>query len=226
MRMSITTTSGRSDRARRTASWPDGASPTTRKPSCRLSRAARPMRTTSWSSAMRMRMLGVSVMTSIGCSGRSPGGCDRHGKGELRAPSGSALDGQGRAEQLGTASHVGQAVGRSVAAALHHRFGVEAGSIVADLQLQAALRAGQSDIDTSRLRVAQDVAEGLVHDLVQLRRLLRASGAAPTRPPRSAAGRPACWRAARRPRCARSPRRSASPAPRCAGRRWWRGCRC
>jgi hypothetical protein len=59
--MSITTTSGRRMRASRTASSPDSASPTTVNPSCRSSRAPSPMRTTSCSSAMRMRIAGALV---------------------------------------------------------------------------------------------------------------------------------------------------------------------
>jgi hypothetical protein len=56
MRMSISTTSGRSALARRSASSPSAASPTTSIPSWASSRARNPARTSAWSSASSTRI--------------------------------------------------------------------------------------------------------------------------------------------------------------------------
>lgn len=56
MRMSISTMSGRSSRTRRTASSPSAASPATSMSGCASSRARKPARTSSWSSASVTRI--------------------------------------------------------------------------------------------------------------------------------------------------------------------------
>ncbi len=56
MRMSISTTSGRSSRASATASSPSSASPTTSRSSCTSRIARKPARTSVWSSATRTRI--------------------------------------------------------------------------------------------------------------------------------------------------------------------------
>src|SRR3990172_4601087 len=159
--MSMITTSGWAWRAILTASWAVPASPTTAKPGRRSRSVRRPMRTTSWSSTMRM----LTVPSGMALfSHAAQGEFDPH----LGAAPGDALHGEAGAEATGALLHVAEAapVGRPL------RSGIEADAVVGDLQPDGTGSCGQTDTKGGGLGVTGHVAHRLLGDPEQGHRLL------------------------------------------------------
>src|SRR3989304_5152680 len=152
-RMSMITTSGWAWRAILTASWAVPASPTTAKPGRRSRSVRRPMRTTSWSSTMRM----LTVAPGIGLfSHVAQGKFEPH----LGAASRHALHGEAGAQAAGALLHVAEA------APVAGPFGVrvEANAIVGDLQPHRMGSRRQLHAERGRLGVPGHVAQRLLSD--------------------------------------------------------------
>ncbi len=224
MRMSITTTSGRFWRARRTASSPDPASPD-------HAEARLPVEQRGQADADHL----VIVGDEDAHGGRASGQCDRswaatcrchrHRKREPRCRARARSPrSELRVEQLGATPDVGEALRSPSSPAVAVVGGIESGAVVAHLEREAALRAGHPHRHRGRVGVAQHVAEGLERDVAQLLGLLRGQPCAGTGPPAGCPASPACGPGAHRRPPARWPPRPAPRVPRTEGRRWCCGC--
>src|SRR5438309_4989814 len=150
MLTSIRMTSGCNSRAFSTASWPSRASPkTSRSPLSRMI-AARPSRTTRWSSAIRTLIRSTPPLLL-----RSDGDIDEH-PGALPLPRFHA----GRApDQASPLVNPFQAERLPFGRILRHGLHVEPDPVVLDRAFDPAFRDGQGDRGPIRLGVLLDVAE-------------------------------------------------------------------
>src|SRR3990170_3007573 len=160
-RMSMITTSGWAWRAILTASWAVPASPTTAKPGRRSRSVRRPMRTTSWSSTMRM----LTVPSGMALfSHAAQGEFDPH----LGAAPGDALHGEAGAQATGALLHVAE----PAPVGWPFRARVEADAVVSDLQPYRMGGRRQLHAERGRLGVAGHVAQRLLGDAEQRRGLV------------------------------------------------------
>src|SRR6266576_6506482 len=149
MTRSMSTTSGLSRSACRTACSPSAASPTTSRPSWSERKVRSPSRTTSWSSTSSTRI--ASAIPDLQAHGRAVAGR----RADLQAAAGAprALLHRGQAEapraQLGIA-------------------GVEARPVVGDLEHEPAVVAPQPHGDALGAGVAQGVVQRLLGDAQDL----------------------------------------------------------
>src|SRR5688500_6667328 len=91
--MSMTTTSGLSSRALRSASRPSSASPTTSMSACAPTSERSPSRSIMWSSANRIRKVFTRELLLLGCGG------DGDARARRRAPARRRLDAETSADQ-------------------------------------------------------------------------------------------------------------------------------
>src|SRR5213076_112 len=141
MRMSISTTSGRSRRASVTASSPSPASPTTVVSGSVSKIFRRPTRTSAWSSAIRTVVIGSAA-------------------GRARRSRRSAAGVEAAAVERHTLAHAHEAV----PAGCCRRRG--SGAVVGDLELERVRRVADLDPRPRLARVLQRVRQRLLHDPV------------------------------------------------------------
>src|SRR3712207_4097549 len=143
-------TSGSNRSTSRTTSSPSEASPTTSKSGWVPRTAARPSRSTGWSSATRSRIL----------STRDP--FERQGRLDAGPPAGAALHAQHAAEHGDPLPHAQYPV-----PVLRHPRRVEPAAVVFHEEPDRLRRGDEPDGYAPRTRVAGDVGEGFAADAVQ-----------------------------------------------------------
>src|SRR5262249_10829984 len=126
--MSISTTSGRWDLIRLSASRPSAASPITSTPARLCSKRRMPARIRRWPSASNPRIGFMVCSFGVGRLGHGEAGAD------AGAVAGAGLDGQGAAEQLDSLLHAQKAEAGPLGRPPPGRLGVEADPVVADGQ--------------------------------------------------------------------------------------------
>src|SRR5258708_28897234 len=166
-RTSITTTSGRAHSARSIASLTVAASPATDIPPASSSSALTPLRTTSWSSTIMTRS-GRVLTSAMFSSSRSNSQLHRL-DGQLnsygRPLAGRRLDGKPPPDPFNALPHIAQALAAGTA-----RAGLEATTVVVNLENCAIVALHEADSAGGRLGVPRHVGERFPRHLYELRR--------------------------------------------------------
>src|SRR5215216_7140082 len=158
MRMSISTTSGRVERASSTAAAPSPASPTTSMSPASSSRARNPARTSPWSSTSRTLITGAPPRGSPDPAGSS--GAHREAGLDAEPAPGPGAGLQAAPEGTGPLPHARDPL--SAPAGPVARRVVRAGPVVDDLDLDPAVVVGDGDVGPAGPGVAHDVGERLL----------------------------------------------------------------
>src|SRR5690348_3785425 len=165
MRMSMSTSDGRSRWPRSTASRPSAASPTTSTSGAASSSLRKPARTSAWSSAMRTRVLTLGLRSPSGLAHwrpRESSGCQRQVGADLEAAALARAGGQRAAVEGDAFAHPDQPVAGAVAVRR-----TAAATVVADLDVEAARLVAQPHLGTRGPGVLERVGQALLDDAVR-----------------------------------------------------------
>src|SRR3990172_9201001 len=178
-------TSGQRSRAFCTASAPSRASPMTSKPGSRRKTIARPLRTTSWSSAMRMRIAdgiwrvadgrfawrmadGGWRMVLLSAIGHQPLAIRRRqGDEHGRAGAGAGDEFARPAERRRTVADAAQPEALPIVFAGQGHFRIEPAPVVAHGQQRLAIHNIEADPRAAGRRMPHDVVEGFLRNAIQ-----------------------------------------------------------